>query len=52
MVKEDWLPGQTKELSESAADTEALKCFYETLYEQRPDSEMAAKFLLQHGLLS
>ena len=51
MGKEDFLPGQTKELAENAADTEALTIFYTTLYQQRPDSEMAAKFLLQHGLL-
>ena len=49
--KSNWLPGQTKELPEAAADTEALKTFYSTLYEQRPGSEMAARFLLQHGLL-
>ena len=49
--KSNWLPGQTKELPEAAADTEALKTFYSTLYEQRPDSEMAARFLMQHGLL-
>ena len=26
--------------------------FYTTLYEQRPDSKIAAEFLLRHGLLS
>ena len=51
MPKEDFKPGQTKELDPNAADTEALTTFYETLYEQRPDSEMAARWLLQHGLL-
>jgi hypothetical protein len=51
MGKEDFLPGQTKELNPNAPDTEALVTFYETLYQQRPDSEMAARFLLQHGLL-
>ena len=33
----------------TAPDTEALTTFYTTLYQQRPNSEMAAKFLLQHG---
>jgi len=45
------MPGQTKELSASAADSEALKSFYSSLHEQRPDSEMASRWLLQHGLL-
>ena len=40
-----------QELAQNAADTEALTTFYTSLYEQRPDSEMAARFLLQHGLL-
>jgi len=48
---EDYKPGQTKELNANAADTEALTTFYETLYTQRPDSKMAADFLLKHGLL-
>ena len=34
-----------------AADTEALITFYETLYEQRPDSRMAQEFMVKHGLL-
>ena len=45
------MPGQTKALDEKAADAEALKIFYTTLYQQRPDSEMAPRWLLQHGLL-
>ena len=45
------MPGQTKELPPNAADTEALITFYESLYQQRPDSKMAADFLLKHGLL-
>jgi len=45
------LPGQTKELNMDAVDSQALKTFYESLYKQIPDSEMAKKFLLQHGLL-
>ena len=49
--KEDFMPGQTKALDDKAADAEALKSFYGTLYKQRPDSEMAARWLLQHGLL-
>lgn len=48
---DDYKPGQTKELNANAADTEALTCFYETLYQQRPDSKMAADFLVKHGLL-
>ena len=49
---EDYKPGQTKELNPNAADTEALTTFYTTLYEQKPDSKIAAEFLLRHGLLS
>ena len=45
------LPGHTKTLSENATDSEALRIFYTSLYEQRPDSEMAQRFLVQHGLL-
>lgn len=51
MGKEDFKLGQTKELNPTAPDTEALTTFYTTLYQQRPDSEMAARFLMQHGLL-
>ena len=43
------MPGQTKELNPVAPDAEALKIFYKTLHEQRPNSEMAQRFLLQHG---
>ena len=43
--------GWSQELNPNSADTEALTTFYTTLYEQRPDSELAARFLLQHGLL-
>ena len=49
MPKEDFFPGQTKELDPNAADTEALITFYQSLYKQRPDSEMAQKWLLQFG---
>ena len=45
------LPGQTKDLNMDASDSAALKIFYESLYKQKPESEMAQKFLLQHGLL-
>jgi len=45
------MPGQTKELDLKAPDAEALKIFYTTLHSQRPESEMAIKWLLQHGLL-
>ena len=48
---EPYKPGQTKELNMEAADTEALITFYETLYEQRPDSRMAQEFMVKHGLL-
>ena len=45
------LPGQTKSLDPNAADTDALTLFYESLHKQRPDSEMASRWLLQYGLL-
>ena len=45
------LPGQTKTLDPKAADTEALITFYSSLREQKPESEMAARFCVQHGLL-
>jgi len=51
MPKEDFLPGQTKELDPNAADTEALTNFYQSLLRQRPESEMAQRWLLQYGLL-
>lgn len=51
MGKDEFKLGQTKELNPTAADSEALTTFYSTLLKQRPDSEMAARFLLQHGLL-
>lgn len=49
--KSTFKKGQTKQLNPSAADTEGLTSFYTSLYKQRPESEMAARFLLQHGLL-
>ena len=51
MAKKFDMPGQTKELSATAADSEALRVFYTTMHEQRPGSELASRFLLQHGLL-
>lgn len=45
------LAGQTKALDPNAADTDALTLFYESLHKQRPDSEMASRWLLQYGLL-
>mmetsp|Transcript_5420 Transcript_5420/g.10659 ORF Transcript_5420/g.10659 Transcript_5420/m.10659 type:complete len:180 (+) Transcript_5420:121-660(+) len=48
------MPGQTKELDMSTANSassEASLIFYETLHAQRPDSEMAIRWLLQHGKL-
>ena len=53
-VKKFDMPGQTKELDMSAAGSaasEASLTFYQTLHEQRPDSEMAMRWLLQHGQL-
>jgi hypothetical protein len=48
------LPGQTKELDMSTANmasNEASLIFYETLHAQRPKSDMATRWLLQHGKL-
>ena len=45
------LPGQTKKLDYKAAETEAIVTFYSSLHKQRPDSEMAQRFMVQHGLL-
>ena len=45
------MPGQTKELSETDPSSEGITIFYETLHQQRPKSEMAIKWLLQHGKL-
>uniref|UniRef100_A0A7S0IRY2 Uncharacterized protein n=1 Tax=Calcidiscus leptoporus TaxID=127549 RepID=A0A7S0IRY2_9EUKA len=45
------MPGQTKELDSNAPDSTALKIFYSTLHTQRPESELASRWLLQHGLL-
>lgn len=45
------LPGQTKSLDPNATDTDALILFYESLHKQRPDSDMARRWLMQHGLL-
>ena len=50
LAKEDFKPGQTKSLSANAADTDGVTLFYQSLYKQRPDSEMAQRWLLQHGL--
>mmetsp|Transcript_20209 Transcript_20209/g.61523 ORF Transcript_20209/g.61523 Transcript_20209/m.61523 type:complete len:170 (+) Transcript_20209:121-630(+) len=44
-------PGQTMEHDESTPDGPALKIFYETLLQQRPESAMAAEWLLKRGLL-
>jgi hypothetical protein len=41
----------SQELPPDGADTEALTTFYTTLLQQRPDSEMAARFCVQYGLL-
>lgn len=42
------LPGQTKE---TPVETDPLRMFYSSLLEQRPESEMAEKWCLQHGLI-
>lgn len=44
-------PGQTMEHDETQPDGPAGKIFYETLMQQRPDSAMAAEWLLKRGLL-
>ncbi|GBG82930.1 hypothetical protein CBR_g36457 [Chara braunii] len=43
------LPGQRYEAPE---ERDPLRIFYETLYQQRPDSEMAEVWMMEHGLLS
>eukprot|EP01018_Ginkgo_biloba_P016715 Gb_08599 [translate_table: standard] len=43
------LPGQKHDPPE---ERDPLRIFYETLYEQRPASEMAAFWMMEHGLLS
>lgn len=43
------LPGQKHEPPE---ERDPLRIFYETLYEQRPTSEMAEFWMMEHGLLS
>ena len=48
--KSHYLAGQTKELDLKAPDAEALQIFYTSLLEEKPDSEMALKWMLQHGL--
>eukprot|EP00891_Asterochloris_glomerata_P007959 jgi/Astpho2/7959/Aster-06556 len=46
--KEYELPGQTREPPD---ETDPLRRFYTSLLEQRPESEMSKKWLVQHGLL-
>ncbi|GAX73555.1 hypothetical protein CEUSTIGMA_g1006.t1 [Chlamydomonas eustigma] len=43
------LPGQTRE---TPPETDPLRKFYTSLLSQRPDSDMALKWCLMHGLLS
>eukprot|EP00198_Chlamydomonas_reinhardtii_P004933 XP_001694269.1 predicted protein [Chlamydomonas reinhardtii] len=43
------MPGQTRE---APPETDSLRKFYTSLLEQIPESEMAKKWCLQHGLLS
>ncbi|GAB4813504.1 hypothetical protein N2152v2_000550 [Parachlorella kessleri] len=48
-VKKEYdLPGQTRD---TPPENEPLRKFYTSLLEQRPDSEMAMKWCVQHGLL-
>ncbi|CAI5525360.1 unnamed protein product [Closterium sp. Naga37s-1] len=42
------LPGQLREAPE---ENEPLRIFYESLYNQLPDSEMAQIWMMEHGLL-
>eukprot|EP00252_Welwitschia_mirabilis_P015500 TRINITY_DN3407_c0_g1_i1.p1 TRINITY_DN3407_c0_g1~~TRINITY_DN3407_c0_g1_i1.p1 ORF type:complete len:221 (+),score=70.68 TRINITY_DN3407_c0_g1_i1:183-845(+) len=43
------LPGQKHDPPE---ERDPLRIFYESLYEQRPESEMAQLWMMEHGLLS
>ncbi|KAL3702239.1 hypothetical protein R1sor_020261 [Riccia sorocarpa] len=43
------LPGQKHD---PPVEREPLRIFYESLHEQRPDSEMAQFWMMEHGLLS
>jgi hypothetical protein len=42
------MPGQTKETPD---ETDPIRKFYESLSTQKPDSAMAQKWLMQHGML-
>merc|ERR1712188_120254 len=42
------LPGQTRETPE---ETDPVRKFYESLSKQKPESIMARKWLMQHGML-
>mmetsp|Transcript_10415 Transcript_10415/g.21381 ORF Transcript_10415/g.21381 Transcript_10415/m.21381 type:complete len:126 (-) Transcript_10415:391-768(-) len=42
------MPGQTRETPEEG---DPVRKFYESLNQQRPDSAMAKKWLMQHGML-
>lgn len=46
--KEYDLPGQTRE---TPPETDALRKYYTSLLQQRPDSQLARKWCVQHGLL-
>ena len=43
-----FLPGQTKETPD---DNDSRRIFYQSLYEENKNSEMAKNWLLNHGLL-
>jgi len=43
------MPGQRYATPE---DGDSLRIFYETLHQQRPESRLAEKWLLEHGLCS
>ncbi|KXZ56094.1 hypothetical protein GPECTOR_2g976 [Gonium pectorale] len=47
--KEYDMPGQTRE---PPPENDSLRKFYTSLLEQRPDSDMAKRWCLTHGLLS
>ena len=45
------LIARARRSTRTQAESESLRIFYTTLYEQRPDSEIAPVWLMQHGLL-
>ena len=45
--KSSYMPGQKHATPE---DGDSLRIFYETLRQQRPESKLAEKWILEHGL--